>query len=193
MSGYGNLYRIIAKDLKILNQATGDIIRFNGTNWVRLGIGTVNQFLRVIAGLPSWQTVTIPAANVFSVQNFELTASFSTTSGVYVDTGITLTTANRAGGIFHATAHINIRHSVVNGELGATLVVGGTRRSEQIETVKAAGSSNSMGFSWAAALTGVIVKIQARIRGVAGTLTIVATNAGLETDVSPNLSISESS
>ena len=36
------------------SQATGDTIYFNGTSWVRLGVGTTGQTLTVAAGLPSW-------------------------------------------------------------------------------------------------------------------------------------------
>jgi hypothetical protein len=36
------------------NQGTGDTIYFNGTSWVRLGVGTTGQTLTVAGGLPSW-------------------------------------------------------------------------------------------------------------------------------------------
>ena len=46
-------------DLKIASQVQGDIIYFNGTNWVRLAPGTSSQVLRTngAAANPSWATV----------------------------------------------------------------------------------------------------------------------------------------
>lgn len=41
--------------LQFGSDATGDIIYFNGTNYVRLGIGANNKVLKVAAGIPSWQ------------------------------------------------------------------------------------------------------------------------------------------
>lgn len=40
----------------------GDILYFNGTSWVRLGVGSPLQFLRQNAGqtAPEWATITIP-------------------------------------------------------------------------------------------------------------------------------------
>lgn len=45
-----------AKDLQITSEAAGDILYFNGTNWVRLAKGTALQYLRQNAGLtaPEW-------------------------------------------------------------------------------------------------------------------------------------------
>ncbi len=38
----------------IASQASGDILYFNGTAWVRLAKGTDGQVLTLAAGLPSW-------------------------------------------------------------------------------------------------------------------------------------------
>ncbi len=48
-----------AVDLRLPSQATGDVAYFNGTNWVRLAIGTASQRLSVNAGAtaPEWATV----------------------------------------------------------------------------------------------------------------------------------------
>lgn len=45
---------------------TGDIIYYNGTHNARLAIGTTNQVLTVISGVPSWQTPSSSSANVTS-------------------------------------------------------------------------------------------------------------------------------
>lgn len=41
-----------------ITPATGDVIYYNGSTWVNLGIGTAGQVLTVTAGLPSWSTST---------------------------------------------------------------------------------------------------------------------------------------
>ncbi len=40
------------------SQASGDILYFNGTNWVRLPKGANGLYLKMYAGLPSWETTT---------------------------------------------------------------------------------------------------------------------------------------
>ena len=47
---------ITATDLVITNQVAGDILYFNGTNWVRLAKGTEGQILTMGATAPEWQT-----------------------------------------------------------------------------------------------------------------------------------------
>ena len=49
---------IKATDLVIVSQAAGDILYFNGTNWIRLAKGTAGQVLTMNAGgtAPEWQT-----------------------------------------------------------------------------------------------------------------------------------------
>lgn len=49
---------IKATDLVITNQVQGDILYFNGTNWIRLAKGTAGQVLTMNAGAtaPEWQT-----------------------------------------------------------------------------------------------------------------------------------------
>lgn len=46
-----------ATDLNISGQASGDILYFNGTNWVRLAKGSNGQYLTLTAGIPAWGTV----------------------------------------------------------------------------------------------------------------------------------------
>ena len=36
------------------SEATGDLLYFNGTAWVRLAIGSAGQFLKVAGGIPTW-------------------------------------------------------------------------------------------------------------------------------------------
>lgn len=44
-----------AKDLEITGATSGDIIYYNGTNWVRLAKGTSGQVLTVESGVPAWK------------------------------------------------------------------------------------------------------------------------------------------
>src|SRR5262249_14367041 len=48
----------IAALIKIASQAQGDVLYYNGTNWVRLGAGTSGQFLKTngVAANPAWVT-----------------------------------------------------------------------------------------------------------------------------------------
>lgn len=56
----------IATDLNITAQAQGDILYFNGTNWVRLPAGVSGQTLKTqgVAANPIWATTTVLGSNV---------------------------------------------------------------------------------------------------------------------------------
>ena len=45
---------VTVTDLTITSEATGDLLYFNGTNWIRLGIGSTGSALQVKAGIPAW-------------------------------------------------------------------------------------------------------------------------------------------
>jgi hypothetical protein len=51
----------LPSDLAITSQAQGDIIFFDGTNWVRLAPGTSGQFLKTLGATadPAWATVSV--------------------------------------------------------------------------------------------------------------------------------------
>jgi len=51
------LTNIKSSDLAIASQARGDIIYFDGTNWVRLPKGTDGQYLKIGANDPAWAAV----------------------------------------------------------------------------------------------------------------------------------------
>ena len=55
----GDVTQVGVVDLTITNQAQGDILYFNGTNWVRLAPGTADQSLRTggAGANPAWETV----------------------------------------------------------------------------------------------------------------------------------------
>lgn len=45
---------VAVTDLTIASQATGSILYFNGSNWIRLAIGSATQVLTVSGGVPVW-------------------------------------------------------------------------------------------------------------------------------------------
>ena len=55
----GNVNQVGVIDLSITGQTQGDVLYFNGTNWVRLAPGTDGQSLRTggAAANPSWENV----------------------------------------------------------------------------------------------------------------------------------------
>lgn len=53
----GSYNSTVVSDLTIAGQAAGDVLYFDGTNWVRLAIGANGQVLTLSGGLPSWAAV----------------------------------------------------------------------------------------------------------------------------------------
>jgi len=41
-------------DLTITNEATGDVLYFNGSNWIRLAVGSNGEVLTLASGVPTW-------------------------------------------------------------------------------------------------------------------------------------------
>jgi hypothetical protein len=52
-SAWQNAISAVSK-LLITGQTTGDLLRFDGTNWVRVGIGAAGNILTVVGGQPQW-------------------------------------------------------------------------------------------------------------------------------------------
>lgn len=81
-------------DLTIASEAQGDVLYFNGTNWVRLAPGTSGEFLKTLgaAANPAWGTPTAPALTFVSdttasaATNVDLT-SLSSTAYMLVGVG----------------------------------------------------------------------------------------------------------
>ena len=53
-----NFFGTLAEKLRIASQTLGDIIYFDGTNWISLAIGSAAQVLTVTGGIPAWETAT---------------------------------------------------------------------------------------------------------------------------------------
>lgn len=52
----------VAMDLEIANAATGDVLYFDGTNWVRLAAGSNGEVLTLETGMPAWKAPSVAAA-----------------------------------------------------------------------------------------------------------------------------------
>lgn len=67
----------LVSDLSIASQAQGDLLYFNGTNWVRLAAGTSGQYLKTLgAGAnPTWGTITSNIPNATAGTYIECTAA----------------------------------------------------------------------------------------------------------------------
>jgi len=89
MSGDGALANdgtLTVSDLTIASEAQGDILYFNGSNWVRLAAGTNGQFLKTqgAAANPMWDNAVVGSASILS-------SPFTVEGGTY-DPATTVTT-----------------------------------------------------------------------------------------------------
>lgn len=101
--GTGQTSKTPAFDALAPTTTTGDLIYYNGTDNVRLAIGTANQVLKVSGGVPSWATLT----NTGTVTSVAATSSDITITGSPITTsgtlGFTLNTVPIAKGGTNAT------------------------------------------------------------------------------------------
>ena len=82
-------------DLTIASEAQGDILYFNGTNWVRLAPGTSGEFLQTqgAAANPQWATPTDLDEQV-KVTGADTTPGFLSDKLITATTGVAFTTLN---------------------------------------------------------------------------------------------------
>lgn len=80
------------------SEATGTMLYYNGTSWVNLPIGTSNQILETIAGIPSWQTSGFLSAAVTSINgNTNAAQTFTGGPGIGVASAGGNTTTTNTG------------------------------------------------------------------------------------------------
>jgi len=105
-------------DLAIASQARGDILRFDGTNWVRLAKGTDGQYLKIGADDPAWATVDIPT-EATTAYDTDSGTNFSTSETTFLSKAKTITNGKTvmliaSGYVSHSqetrTATINLKH-----------------------------------------------------------------------------------
>jgi hypothetical protein len=81
---FGNYISIGGGAFSISGLAAGDIIYYNGSNWVNLAAGVANngKVLEVVAGIPAWASVSV--GGVSSVSNSDGSLTISPTTGAVV-------------------------------------------------------------------------------------------------------------
>ena len=91
--------------------AQGDILYYNGTDWVRLGAGTSGQVLQTggTGANPSWTDQASGTVKQIKLFNRELTGDVSVgTGGTWIDTGMVLTiTGTSASNYYVHRFHLN--------------------------------------------------------------------------------------
>lgn len=107
----------------------GDLIYFNGTNNVRLGIGSAGQVLTVSGGIPAWSSA--GTGTVTSVQVSGGTTGLTATGGPITGSGTitlggTLAVANGGTGANTAAGAINALIPSQTGQSGKFLTTDGT-------------------------------------------------------------------
>ena len=108
----------------------GDLIYFNGTNNVRLGIGSAGQVLTVSSGIPAWSsagTGTVTSLSVVSTNGFSGTvANATTTPAITLGTTVTGLLKGNGSAISAAVANTDYQMPITlttTGSSGAATLV----------------------------------------------------------------------
>ncbi len=160
-----------AVDLRLPSQATGDLAYFNGTNWIRVAIGTASQRLSVNAGAtaPEWATV---AAGDLSYVEAALAAdvSMAVANTWYDGPSVALTAGTwlLAGHITYTSGDGTSRNVTIRLWDGTTTEASG-------EWVNALGGRSTMAVVGIVVVTGTPTwKVSLASTTVAGTMSILA-------------------
>ena len=94
--------------VSISGQSTGDLMYYSGSAWVRLGIGSAGQLLKVNAGLPSWQTGLTSISTGFGLTGGTIT----TTGTIALDQTASCEWTNNQR--FDASILLGAPHTIVN-------------------------------------------------------------------------------
>lgn len=81
----------LPSDLDISGQAQGDILYFDGSNWVRLAKGTSGEYLKIGASIPSWASVDTSVSNG-SITQAKLSTATGSSSGSCAGSSSTIIT-----------------------------------------------------------------------------------------------------
>lgn len=143
-------------DLLNAGGAAGDVLYWDGTNWVRLA-KDVGKFLKSEAASVSWDTPT--ATVTITKQEVVLSSDFTSSSGSYVDvTGMTVTLPNRAGG--YATISFIVEVSGTTANFNLRLVDNGVAQSGNLGYVVGAALPTIITLVYNTTLSGQVVKLQ---------------------------------
>lgn len=180
--GTGALPTVV--DLTITSQAQGDILYFNGTNWVRLAAGTSGQFLKTLGGSanPAWATApgsatstgfihvtsgtTDGAARAVDVSSADITGTLAIGSG-----GTGLTASGTSGFVLTSNGSAFVAAQIVDANVSSSAAIAGTK-------LAAATTSTQGAVKLASDLggTGALPTVLS-LTGVAGTLAMATTAA----------------
>lgn len=161
-------------DLLNAGGANGDIIYWNGTNWVRLAIGSANQVLQVSGGIPAWAT----SSNAGTKQAVYLATTFTGSSATFADvTGMSITMPN-------TNKMALVTFTIVNGNSSTQrnyfrVVDNATNKNGVAQDEPTAGNINVTTITLAVECTGQVVKLQYKVSANTATVYGISTDTDL--------------
>ncbi len=141
--------------------ALGDLFYYDGTKLIRIGIGSTNQILRCVAGIPSWSNET-SLSNLPSRGYFATDYASSTTLGsnryqsIAGDSSVSTTLSQRTTLVTNDIVVKSVRATMVTNSMNAT-----TRAGIMDDGVLVASVSISAGATGTISNTGLSVTIAA--------------------------------
>lgn len=172
---------VTVTDLTITNEAQGDLIYFNGTNWVRLAAGTNGYVLKTqgAAANPTWiDPATLPlgiATGLSQNFSFEGGANDIAVSTTSQTVGAGALTIPDFAGVADTFAFVTLAQTLVNKTLTAPDINGGTADALTSLSVRSTGAAFDLKFATAEAIT------------AARTLSWVLNNVDRTIDIAGNL------
>jgi hypothetical protein len=134
----------------------GDLVRYDSER-ERYGIGSTNQVLTVVAGLPAWATASGGATTTATED--ALTGDQLTSSSSFIDTAMSITCGSSSG-IFLATAQMNFKMSSSETIGDFRYVDGVTNQSGLQQTAINAGVENGVPLVHCGDASSQAIKIQ---------------------------------
>jgi microcystin-dependent protein len=121
--------------IELASNVNGDLMYYNGTDWVRLGIGTNNYVLTSIGGIPGWQVLppSLPSGSANNTLRYDQTGQWIANSSFTVDAAGSLNTSAN----IKATGTLNIIGTMTTGNLantGSLVINDGNGQSATIST-----------------------------------------------------------
>jgi len=76
-------------DIAAITPSTGDLIYFNGTDWVRRAIGAANTALTVVGGVPTWSAGSLKIKGVYDINATLAQTNTASTRTLFTSPSIT--------------------------------------------------------------------------------------------------------
>lgn len=162
-----------ATALNISGQTSGDILYFNGTNWVRLAKGSDSQVLTLASGLPSWATPSSGGSSM-TAQVVALSSDQALSGTSLTDiTNLTLTMPNTGKkALIVATLQIDLNSC---NYVIFEMIDNSTSRTGAYKNKPTGGGNDSITLAYTVVCSGQVVKIQGRVDS--GSCTIGGANS----------------